>query len=249
MVQPVFNVLNGVAVERNSNSQVENKANDGGVVTLTIFHTNDIHSRMLESTKRGVQCDDKARKANKCFGGVARIANVVRTLKNISGSSLFLNAGDFFQGTLWYSILKYNIVSAVMANMSYDTVCLGNHEFDDGPAGLVPFLLKMKEAGVTVLGTNLDTTEEPLFTNANITLPKSIIYNIAGTSVAILGVVTTETMTIAKPDAACQAIKAAKSCSSSYPTTVCTTPTTTVVFTSRGRFHIKHSSVPFAESP
>ncbi|XP_075560041.1 protein 5NUC-like [Dermacentor variabilis] len=123
----------------------------------------------------------------------------VRTLKNTSGSSLFLNAGDFFQGTLWYSILKYNIVSAVMTNMSYDTVCLGNHEFDDGPAGLVPFLLKMKEASVTVLGTNLDTTEEPLFTNANITLPKSIIYNISGTSVAILGVVTTETMTIAKP--------------------------------------------------
>ncbi|XP_050030472.1 protein 5NUC-like isoform X2 [Dermacentor andersoni] len=172
---------------------------DGTTFNLTILHTNDIHSRILESTKRGVQCDDKARNESKCFGGVARIAELVRSLKNETQNPLFLNAGDFFQGTLWYSILKYNIVSAVMANMSYDTVCLGNHEFDDGPAGLVPFLLKMQEANVTVLGTNLDTTGEPTFTRENLTLPKSIVYNISGTQVALLGVVTTETMTIAKP--------------------------------------------------
>ncbi|XP_075559266.1 protein 5NUC-like isoform X2 [Dermacentor variabilis] len=172
---------------------------DGTTFNLTILHTNDIHSRILESTKRGVQCNAKARNESKCFGGVARIAELVRTLKNETQNPLFLNAGDFFQGTLWYSILKYNIVSAVMANMSYDTVCLGNHEFDDGPAGLVPFLLKMQEANVTVLGTNLDTSNEPLFTSQNLTLPKSIVYNISGSQVALLGVVTTETMTIAKP--------------------------------------------------
>ncbi|XP_049522863.1 apyrase-like isoform X2 [Dermacentor silvarum] len=171
----------------------------GTTFNMTILHTNDIHSRILESTKRGVQCNDRQRNKSECYGGVARIANEVRKLKNLTQNPLFLNAGDFFQGTLWYSILKYNIVAAVMANMSYDTVCLGNHEFDDGPAGLVPFLVKMKEANVTVLGTNLDTSKEPLFAQENITLPKSIIYNISGTQVALLGVVTTETMTIAKP--------------------------------------------------
>lgn len=178
-------------------SQLPN--NENTLFNMTILHTNDIHSRILESTKRGVQCDDDDRNKSKCFGGVARIKNVVRMLKNTTQNPLFLNAGDFFQGTLWYSILKYNIVSAVMANMSYDTVCLGNHEFDDGPAGLVPFLEKMAEANVTVLGTNLNTSNEPLFTEKNITLPRSIIYNISGTQVAFLGVVTTETMTIAKP--------------------------------------------------
>ncbi|XP_054924305.1 apyrase-like isoform X3 [Dermacentor andersoni] len=191
-------------VEMTGSNMVDNSTDgilesDGTTFNLTILHTNDIHSRILESTKRGVQCHDKARNESKCFGGVARIAKLVRSLKNETQNPLFLNAGDFFQGTLWYSILKYNIVSAVMANMSYDTVCLGNHEFDDGPAGLVPFLLKMQEANVTVLGTNLDTTGEPTFTRENLTLPKSIVYNISGTQVALLGVVTTETMTIAKP--------------------------------------------------
>nr|XP_037287245.1 protein 5NUC-like [Rhipicephalus microplus] len=185
------------AQESNDSPDSQNEANT--VFNMTILHTNDIHSRILESTKRGVQCNDEDRNKSKCFGGVPRIVNLVRTLKNNTQNPLFLNAGDFFQGTLWYSILKYNIVSAVMANMSYDTVCLGNHEFDDGPAGLVPFLQKMTEANVTVLGTNLDTSNEPLFTQNNITLPKSIVYNISGTKVALLGVVTTETLTIAKP--------------------------------------------------
>ncbi|XP_037522277.1 5'-nucleotidase-like [Rhipicephalus sanguineus] len=182
-----------------SDASLQLQNNENTLFNMTILHTNDIHSRILESTKRGVQCNDDDRNKSKCFGGVARIKNVVRMLKNTTQNPLFLNAGDFFQGTLWYSILKYNIVSAVMANMSYDTVCLGNHEFDDGPAGLVPFLEKMAEANVTVLGTNLNTSNEPLFTEKNITLPRSIIYNISGTQVAFLGVVTTETMTIAKP--------------------------------------------------
>ncbi|XP_037572420.1 protein 5NUC-like [Dermacentor silvarum] len=84
-----------------------------------------------------------------------------------------------------------------MSKMLYNVVCLGNHEFDDGPEGLAPFLWKMKQAHVTVLGTNLDYSDEPLF--RNITLPKSIVYTIAGLQVALLGVVTTETLTIARP--------------------------------------------------
>ncbi|XP_077528277.1 protein 5NUC-like [Haemaphysalis longicornis] len=164
---------------------------------VTILHTNDIHSRILQSDKNGRECDEDKIKEKKCFGGVPRIVHKVRELKKQSSNPLFLNAGDFYQGTLWYSILKYNIVSLVMANMSYDTVCLGNHEFDDGPAGLVPFLLKMNESNVTVLGTNLDTSGEPLFDN--IKLRKSIVYEIEGEKVAVLGVVTTETNYIARP--------------------------------------------------
>ncbi|KAH6942704.1 hypothetical protein HPB50_009318 [Hyalomma asiaticum] len=75
--------------------------------------------------------------------------------------------------------------------------CLGNHEFDDGPEGLAPFLWKMAEENIPVLGTNIDYSAEPLF--RNITLPKSKVLTISGEEVAFLGVVTTETMTIARP--------------------------------------------------
>ncbi|XP_075559264.1 uncharacterized protein LOC142590721, partial [Dermacentor variabilis] len=50
------------------------KGNTNGRFKLTILHTNDIHSRILESDKRGLQCKKEKRKNGKCFGGIARIA-------------------------------------------------------------------------------------------------------------------------------------------------------------------------------
>uniref|UniRef100_A0A6B0VDU4 5'-nucleotidase n=1 Tax=Ixodes ricinus TaxID=34613 RepID=A0A6B0VDU4_IXORI len=132
-----------------------------------------------------------------CYGGVARILTKVREIKEKENYTFFFNAGDFYQGTVWYTVLKYNIVSVAMENMMYDAVCLGNHEFDDGPEGLAPFLKRMKRANVTVLGTNLETKDEPALNGIEVL--KSIVYEINGVKMGVMGVVTTETLTIAKP--------------------------------------------------
>uniref|UniRef100_A0A0K8RI50 5'-nucleotidase n=1 Tax=Ixodes ricinus TaxID=34613 RepID=A0A0K8RI50_IXORI len=121
----------------------------------------------------------------------------VREIKERDKNTLFFNAGDFYQGTVWYTVLKYNIVSVAMENMMYDAVCLGNHEFDDGPEGLYPFLVRMEAANVTVLGTNLETENEPAL--HDIAVLKSKVYTYNGVKMGVMGVVTTETLTIAKP--------------------------------------------------
>ncbi|KAG0428868.1 hypothetical protein HPB47_024183, partial [Ixodes persulcatus] len=121
----------------------------------------------------------------------------VREIKKTTTNTLFFNGGDFYQGTVWYTVLKYNIVALAMENMMYDAVCLGNHEFDDGPEGLYPFLVRMEAANVAVLGTNLETEDEPALNN--ITVLKSKIYTFNGVKMGVMGVVTTETLTIAKP--------------------------------------------------
>uniref|UniRef100_G3MTD4 5'-Nucleotidase C-terminal domain-containing protein n=1 Tax=Amblyomma maculatum TaxID=34609 RepID=G3MTD4_AMBMU len=108
-----------------------------------------------------------------------------------------MNAGDFFQGTAWYTVLKHVIISAVMSRMEYDYICLGNHEFDDGPAGLAPFLLAMQEAKVQVVNTNADFSKEPLL--RNISLPKSVKVNVSGTRVGIVGAVLPETRVLSQP--------------------------------------------------
>ncbi|CAN7981921.1 unnamed protein product, partial [Ixodes pacificus] len=166
---------------------------------ITVLHTNDIHSHFLQSNKRGGSCTEKDLNKSACYGGVARIITKVKELKSTVPNPLFFNGGDFFQGTIWYTVLKYNIVGLAMENMMYDAVCLGNHEFDDGPEGLAPFLLRMVAANVTVLGTNLDTTEEKVFIQKNITVLKHKIYQFGGVKMAVMGVVTTETLTIARP--------------------------------------------------
>ncbi|XP_040079523.1 protein 5NUC-like [Ixodes scapularis] len=166
---------------------------------ITVLHTNDIHSHFLQSNKRGGSCTEKDLNKNACYGGVARIITKVKQLKNTAPNPFFFNGGDFFQGSIWYTVLKYNIVSLAMENMMYDAVCLGNHEFDDGPEGLAPFLLRMVAANVTVLGTNLDTTKEDIFVQNNITVLKHKIYEISGVKMAVMGVVTMEALTIARP--------------------------------------------------
>ncbi|XP_050045750.1 protein 5NUC-like [Dermacentor andersoni] len=166
-------------------------------LTLTILHTNDIHSHIEQSTKYGGVCPDADMKQNKCVGGVARITAKVKALKAEYPGALFMNAGDFYQGTPWYTILKDKIVSAVMGAMQYDYVCLGNHEFDDGPKGLAPFLIAMKDANVTVVNTNANFSDEDAL--KNISLPKSVTIEINGTKVGIVGAVLHETEVLSNP--------------------------------------------------
>ena len=46
-----------------------------------------------------------------CFGGVARLKKTVDDLKDEHGNVIFVNAGDFYQGTIWYTKFKWKVVS------------------------------------------------------------------------------------------------------------------------------------------
>uniref|UniRef100_A0A131Z6S1 5'-nucleotidase n=1 Tax=Rhipicephalus appendiculatus TaxID=34631 RepID=A0A131Z6S1_RHIAP len=169
--------------------------NDG--LTLTILHTNDIHSHIVDSSKYGGLCTDKDKAEGKCYGGVARITSKAKELKQAYKDAMFMNAGDFYQGTAWYSILKYNIVSPVIEKMGYDYLCLGNHEFDDGPKGLAPFLRHMQEVNISVINTNANFSNEAEL--KDIQLPKSVTKTINGTTIGIVGAVLHETRELSNP--------------------------------------------------
>ena len=65
---------------------------------------------------------------------------------------------------------------------------LGNHEFDDGPKGLEPFLRGVKQPFVAA---NVDISKSPDL--KGITLPPSVVKEIAGRKVGIIGYLTEET--------------------------------------------------------
>ena len=83
-------------------------------------------------------------------------SKVAELRKNNSGHTLLLNAGDYFEGTIWYTILKYEPI-VVLANMlNYTAFSLGNHDFDDGVEGLVPFL---QQVNFPVLSANIKVSK------------------------------------------------------------------------------------------
>jgi 5'-nucleotidase len=87
---------------------------------LLIVHTNDMHSRFNQTSKSSGVCSAEEAAMNQCYGGFARVSEAVtvaraRSRRNKT-QSLFLIAGDIYQGTLFYSIYKWRIV-AKLTNM------------------------------------------------------------------------------------------------------------------------------------
>ncbi|NXV75950.1 5NTD nucleotidase, partial [Atlantisia rogersi] len=118
---------------------------------LTLLHTNDVHGRVEAQGAGSRSCS--AAEATGCFGGVARRAALVAAERAAHRNVLLLDAGDQYQGTVWFSRFRGREAAHFMNLLRYDAMALGNHEFDEGVRGLLdPFL---KNVNFTILGANL----------------------------------------------------------------------------------------------
>ncbi|MEJ1285627.1 5' nucleotidase ecto [Cricetulus griseus] len=108
---------------------------------LTILHTNDVHSRLEQTSEDSTKCLN----ASQCVGGVARLYTKVQQIRREEPNVLLLDAGDQYQGTIWFTVYKGLEVAHFMNTLRYDAMALGNHEFDNGVEGLIdPLLRKVK---------------------------------------------------------------------------------------------------------
>lgn len=118
---------------------------------LTILHLNDTHSH-IEPQRSG---------KNKGLGGVIEQAAYVDSVRCVDGKGnvILLHAGDFSQGTSYFTEIEGNIEIDVLNAMQFDAVCLGNHEFDNGLDELARRLGNLK---VPVVCANYDFSQTPL---------------------------------------------------------------------------------------
>uniref|UniRef100_A0AAY4CPE5 5'-nucleotidase n=1 Tax=Denticeps clupeoides TaxID=299321 RepID=A0AAY4CPE5_9TELE len=115
---------------------------------LTLLHTNDVHARVEETGRDSGACT-----RGDCYGGVARRFTKIREVRAADRNVLLLDAGDQFQGTVWFNFYKGAEAAHFMNRLGYDAMALGNHEFDNGVDGLVkPFL---QNVNCTVLSANI----------------------------------------------------------------------------------------------
>ena len=92
--------------------------------TLTIIHVNDTHSHF-----------EPVRQADgSMLGGVIERAAFIDSVRKADGAEnvLVLHAGDFDQGSSYYTQLHGDLEIQTINAIGYDAVALGNHEFDDG---------------------------------------------------------------------------------------------------------------------
>ena len=164
-----------------------------GDLTVTLLHTNDFHSRLAPVTADGSRCRPQDAEAHKCYGGIARLATEIAALRAGRPHPLLLDAGDRFQGSLFYTYYKSAALKPFFETLGYQAMTLGNHEFDDGPAELSHFLSGLT---VPVISANVDATAEPLLAGK---FGATLVLPVGGEQIGVVGLTTPATATNAKP--------------------------------------------------
>ncbi|XP_076292357.1 protein 5NUC isoform X2 [Lasioglossum baleicum] len=167
---------------------------DGGL-TLRIVHTNDMHARFEQTSRLSSICSEKDANEGKCYGGFARLATLIRQARRSSVPCLFLNAGDTYQGSVWFNVYKWKVVAKFLNLLAPNATSLGNHEFDDGVKGLVPFV---ENASFPIVTANLDLSMQPDLAATN--LLNSTVLTVEGTKIGVIGYLTPETKIISVAD-------------------------------------------------
>lgn len=162
---------------------------------LTILHTNDIHSRIESINKYDSTCDAEDEAEGKCFGGVARLKSIVdaKRAELSDDNVLLLDAGDPFQGSLFYTTYKGAAESEFMDAIGYDVMAVGNHEFDDGPEGLAAFV---DAVGFPVISGNLDLSSSAELMDK---VQNHVVLDVGGQKVGIVSALATDTVDTSSP--------------------------------------------------
>ncbi|XP_045500492.1 uncharacterized protein LOC123697961 [Colias croceus] len=173
-----------------SSSSIVTPPKKDGTFELLILHNNDMHARFEQTSQLSGACTTADRDAGKCYGGFPRVAHVVKEARKAAASGegppvLYLNAGDTYTGTAWFTIYKWKIAAEFLNALQPDAVSLGNNEFDEEKKSISPFLQNVDS---TIIATNVivNTPE------AQSKIKKSSIINIDGNQVGIVGFLTPE---------------------------------------------------------
>jgi len=153
---------------------------------VRLLHTNDHHAH-LEPVGMG---------ENGTLGGISKRKTLIDQLREesaIANQPLFvLDAGDVFQGTLYFNTYQGQADSKFYNALKYDAMTLGNHEFDRGQEVLAKFIQGSK---FPLVSANLKiASNSPL---SGLIKPWTILEK-DGQKIGVLGLTTPETMSMAE---------------------------------------------------
>lgn len=148
---------------------------------LTILHMNDTHSH-IDPERSGPLAGR---------GGVIEQAAYIDSVRLADGRNnvLLMHAGDFGQGTSYFTEMNGNIEVDVLNAMEFDVVCLGNHEFDNGIEELAR---RIGNLDAPVVCANYDFTGSAL----DGLVKPYVIFEKAGRKIGVIGLLTDVTSVV-----------------------------------------------------
>ncbi len=163
--------------------------------TLHIIHTNDLHSRIEPINRFDSTCSAEDNAAGECFGGIARVITKINELREeLAGENVIvLDAGDQYQGSLMYTTYKGDVEAEFMEQIGYDVMAVGNHEFDDGDAGL----RKLTDAvSFPVISGNIDVSSSNILAGQ---VENHVVLEVGGEQIGIISALAVDTAETSSP--------------------------------------------------
>lgn len=158
-----------------------------GAGELAVMHVNDVHGYCFPRAFRGEQLPRE--RLGDQMGGLFSAATLRRRLEAGDHGAkpdavLFLDAGDWFGGTLYGEETRGLAIADVFADpaLGLDATVLGNHAWDYGTKALDGFLRRL-EGKVPVLAANAEHGRRSR-------LPATLVFERAGKRIGVVGLVT-----------------------------------------------------------
>jgi 5'-nucleotidase len=151
---------------------------------LNILHSNDNHANYSGFDQKNKICHQSICPGGS--GGSLRLQRIIKALKNQYPDALLLNAGDEFQGTLFWRVHSWLPTFLVLNALGYQFFVPGNHEFDSGVATFQAFADQIK---AQVISANLSVKNAKL-------RPKNLaphaIIEVKGRKIGLVGLTTSD---------------------------------------------------------
>jgi len=148
---------------------------------LIIFHTNDMHSRILKG-------DDEGRSI-----GLAEIAGAVKAVKKKNPATFWFDAGDTLHGMSRVNLSHGENIIPLLNQAGVDIFVPGNHDFDYSSEKLERLVKNLKATTLSANIVRKNNSSEKLFQ------PYKIFELGDGTKVGVFGLTTPETAYKANP--------------------------------------------------
>jgi len=168
-------------------------ADEADAVTISIFHTTDLHGHILPTVDYNDHPD---------LGGLARCATQIRQWQRANPNSILLDIGDVYQGTELGLRSRGATMIRCLNALAYDAWVVGNHEFDwglDAFTGCVGLsAMPVLSGNALIAGAPVGKLAESAGTLAK--LRPWLIKEVAGFRLAIIGVTTPALSTWLPPE-------------------------------------------------
>jgi len=159
---------------------------------ITFLYTNDVGGKILPVDLSGGDCTPINANTTSCFGGMTRVVAYSRAIRAQRSNVLFMDAHDFYFGSIYNKIFAGNASVDFFPELNYDTMGIGSSDFYEGTSYYQNILdvANVSAPGVfPFVCTNVDFTFYPAIQTK---IAKQRVFTVNGTRIGVLSVVETD---------------------------------------------------------